>query len=1307
MKKTLLSLFVLLLSVYSFGQLTAKFPAGMNDGGAPVVNQTPSMPGTIQNIQNPGTDAMSTWVLPSTLSTSGNSRIPRNAGVRYEREEFLVLPSEMAASGYPAGNTIDALGFLISTAGVGTQTGQLTIYLMNTTDVTYTLGSTWTTTGFTTVSSDPAFTVPIAAGSYSIPFVGGSSFTYTGGGVYVAWEFSNPAGALGTTALVAYCNTNQSTLCYGYQSATAQGTALAVTAFRPATFFTNNSLTDIAAVTNIYATERTPTPFGIPSNVGVRVSNVSAAALTCNVILTIKDVATSTVRYTATLPVTALAAGTATTVNFTGLNPTLLEDVTINAVTSAIAGETFVANNTLTITSNVNNNLFSYNYNLAGPIGYGFTTPGTGIFAVRYTMNGTGVVKGANVMIYNYATNPGNVTYAVVMNAAGTILSQTPNYTLLAGDMGTNLNFTFPTAQSFTNQDFYVGIAQTAGTGQWYPLGTYNESPSRGNIIYTCAITGGTLTADAAALKYGIEAVLVAPPTVITTAATAVTAATATLNGTVNANGNSSAMSFQYGLTTGYGSTATGAPANATGSTVTNINAPITGLAFNTLYHYRIVGTNLGGTANGNDMTFTTGPAAAVVVTNPATNVSTTTAQLNGTINANAPSTSVSFDWGLTVAYGSNIVGVPPTVSGNAASTSLANLSGLVTNNTYHYRCVATNSTGTVYGADQIFLTGCSAPAGAAGAITGPTAVCANSSGKIYSVGTITNAASYSWTLPTGASITAGAGTNTITVTFGATAGNVTVAGVGAGTCGNGASSSLAVTVNALPVPTITGPASACANSANNVYTTTAGMTNYVWTVGTGGVITAGGTATSNTVTVTWTTAGAKTVTVNYTNANGCAAVTATSFAVTVNPTPTPTIGSNNAPCVGSTGNMYYTEGGMTGYTWTISAGGAIVSGQGTSAINVTWTGVGAQWVGVNYTNTSACSAQTPSIYNLFVNPMPNAAGPITGTATLCAGTNGVAYSCAEILNATTYTWTLPAGATIATGAGTKSITVNFGATAVSGNITVAGTNSCGNGTASPAFAVTVNPLPAAAGTITGSASVCVNATGVTYSVPTIANAATYVWTVPAGATITAGAATKSITVSFGPTAGTGVVTVKGTNTCGNGVISSNFNVTMNALPAAPVVTANGAVLTSSATSGNQWYYAGNAIAGATSQTYTVTHNTGYYWVVVTTNGCSSPISNKVWVVVTGQQELQGSNFNVYPVPNDGRFTVSITSPVQEAFTVQVFNQLGAKVFELNDLQVNGTVEKQVDLRPIANGIYSVVFLNSEHKVVKKVIVNK
>jgi len=878
------------------------------------------------------------------------------------------------------------------------------------------------------------------------------------------------------------------------------------------------------------------------------------------------------------------------------------------------------------------------------------------------------------------------------------------------------------------------------------------------------------------------------PPTVVTTAATLVTGTTATLNGTVNANNASTTVSFDYGLTVAYGTNVPGVPVTITGNTAQVSLANITGLTPNTLYHFRINGTNIGGTTNGADLTFTTAAIAPTVTTTAATAITTTGATVNGIINANNASTTVWFDYGLTVAYGTTVSGVPSPVTGIANTNVSAVLTGLTTATTYHYRVRGVNSAGATNGNDMTFLTGCPAVA-AAGPITGPASGCANSTGNVYTVAVITNATSYSWTLPAGSTITAGAGTNTITVTFGAASGNITVAGVGV--CMTGTASTYAVTVNALPVPTIAGPASACVNSTTSVYTTQtgmtgytwtvsaggtitaggttnaitvtwgttgaktvtvsytnangctaaapssyavtvnalpvptitgtatvcqgttgvvyttqAGMTGYVWTVSAGGIVTAGGTATSNTVTVTWNNSGAQTVSVNYANANGCMAAAVTSYSVTVNPTPVPTIGSNNAPCVGSTGNMYYTEGGMTGYVWTVSTGGAIVSGQGTSAINVTWTGVGAQTVTVSYTNATLCTSITPTVYNLFVNPMPNAAGAITGTATLCAGTNGVAYSCGDILNASTYTWTLPAGATIATGAGTRNITVNFGVTAVSGNITVSGTNSCGNGTPSPAYAVTVNPLPAAAGTITGPASVCVGSTGVAYSVPAIANATTYVWTVPAGATITSGGTTRNIVVTYGPAAGTGTVTVKGTNTCGNGAVAS-LNVTMNAIPSAPVVTVSGAVLTSSVATGNQWYFEGTAIAGATGQSYTVTHNTGYYWCVVTTNGCSSPLSNKVWVVVTGQQELQSSNFNVYPVPNDGSFTVSITSPVQETYSIVIYNQLGSKIYESGNVNVNGTFEKLIDLRPIANGVYSIVFLNNEHKMVKKLLINK
>jgi hypothetical protein len=548
--------------------------------------------------------------------------------------------------------------------------------------------------------------------------------------------------------------------------------------------------------------------------------------------------------------------------------------------------------------------------------------------------------------------------------------------------------------------------------------------------------------------------------------------------------------------------------------------------------------------------------------------------------------------------------------------------------------------------------------------------------------------------------ITAGAGTNAITVTW-STAGAKTVCVnyTNAGGCTAAAPVCYNVTVNALPTPTIAGPALAC-QGATATYTTQTGMTNYIWTVTAGGNITSG--AGTSSITVNWTAVGAQTVTVTYTNI--CAAATPGTYSVTVNSAPVPTIGSTNNPCVGSTNNIYYTESGMTGYVWTVSAGGTIVSGQGTSILNVTWNQIGAQTVSVNYSNASGCSAAQPTVYNIFVNSPPGAAGAITGTATVCAGTNGVVYTTTPVVGATSYSWTLTAGATIASGFGTTSITVNFGTSAVSGVITVAATNQCGNGPSST-FNVTVNPLPAAAGTITGPASVCAGSTGV-YTVAAIANATTYVWTVPAGATYVQTA--NTITVTFGTSPGAGVISVKGTNACGSGTVSPNFNITINAIPAAPVVTANGALLTSSIATGNQWYYEGTGlIPGATNQTYTATI-TGWYWSVVTVNGCSSDTSNHVYVLFVGQNELDGSNFNIYPVPNDGKFNVSIVTPSQETFTIQVYNLLGEKFYEQRDVTTQGgKFETSIDLRPIARGIYSVVFLNSQYKVVRKMVINK
>jgi hypothetical protein len=235
-------------------------------------------------------------------------------------------------------------------------------------------------------------------------------------------------------------------------------------------------------------------------------------------------------------------------------------------------------------------------------------------------------------------------------------------------------------------------------------------------------------------------------------------------------------------------------------------------------------------------------------------------------------------------------------------------------------------------------------------------------------------------------------------------------------------------------------------------------MSGYSWTVSAGGTITAG--ANTNSITVTWNTSGAKTVRVNYINNLGCAGAQPTIYDVNVLPLPVPTIAGPTYVCVNSTGSIYNTESGMSGYTWTVSAGGTITSGSTSSAVTISWNTVGPQTVTVNYNAIAACAGIQPTVYNVYVASLPVQPGTITGTTTVCAGTQGVAYTVPVVAYATSYSWTLPSGATIASGASTNSILVNFSPTAVSGVIKVNGVNSCGSGISSPNFNVTVNPMP-------------------------------------------------------------------------------------------------------------------------------------------------------------------------------------------------------------------------------------------------------
>ena len=196
-------------------------------------------------------------------------------------------------------------------------------------------------------------------------------------------------------------------------------------------------------------------------------------------------------------------------------------------------------------------------------------------------------------------------------------------------------------------------------------------------------------------------------PSVTTNTATNVSLTSATLNGTVNPNDLSTAVKFEYGTTTGYGSEITATPSPVNGASAVSVSAALTGLSSNTLYHYRVVGTNSAGTNTGADQTFTTtsSGSAPTVTTNVATNVSSTSATLTGTVNPNSLSTIVIFQYGTTTNYSTEATATPNPVTGPSAVAINAMITGLTPNMTYHYRAVGTNSAGTTNGADQTFIT--------------------------------------------------------------------------------------------------------------------------------------------------------------------------------------------------------------------------------------------------------------------------------------------------------------------------------------------------------------------------------------------------------------------------------------------------------------------------------------------------------------------------------------------------------------------------------------------------------------------------
>jgi gliding motility-associated-like protein len=430
------------------------------------------------------------------------------------------------------------------------------------------------------------------------------------------------------------------------------------------------------------------------------------------------------------------------------------------------------------------------------------------------------------------------------------------------------------------------------------------------------------------------------------------------------------------------------------------------------------------------------------------------------------------------------------------------------------------------------------------------------------------------------------------------------------------------ITVNYLPTVDFSGLSDSICENASSISL----LGSPIVTTGTTGVFSGNGITDNTNGTASFKPTGlaqtSQPITYSFTDTKGCSAAKTRNIYVKPAPKLYDVTGGGTY-CIngGTTTNYVRLSNSESGTSYQLYLNGApygsVVKGTGAAL------SFGLQTLSGTYTvvatGTNSCTLPMNGSATVVINPLPQAATSVTGTSKVCPNAT-YTYTTPAILNATSYTWTLPTGATITSGAGTNTITVLFATSG--GNIVVAGTNSCGNGT-SFTFPITMSALPIAAGTITGSANVCQGSTLVSYNVPAITNATSYTWTVPpSGVTIHSGSTNNTVVLDFSSTALSGTLTVAGVNSCGTGTSSTiSINVvptpTITIDPASGVVNCTGTPVTITghtssdpSTSTYQWVASngGHIISGTATTATTSVDAVGTYTLTVTepVNSCKS-----------------------------------------------------------------------------------------------------
>lgn len=206
----------------------------------------------------------------------------------------------------------------------------------------------------------------------------------------------------------------------------------------------------------------------------------------------------------------------------------------------------------------------------------------------------------------------------------------------------------------------------------------------------------------------------------------------------------------------------------------------------------------------------------------------------------------------------------------------------------------------------------------------------------------------------------------------------------------------------------------------------------------------------------------------------------------------------------------------------------------------------------------------------------------------------------------------------------------------------------------------------------------------------------TYNWAPSTGLNSTTGdsvVATPSATVTY-------TVTAMDTLGCSGVGVDT---VTVVPVPNTPTISQHGDTLISSASTDNQWYESGTAIAGATGQDLIIGNSTQTYTVAVENpaDGCTSTSSSLLTSGVN-QLSINSNQLSIYPNPTGGAINITINSSVSNLsdWSLQLTNVLGQTIYTRNSLNYNNVI----DISNQAEGVYFIILINKTGEGVFKIL---